>query len=163
MHGLRSLLDPWLGQAQGRQTWGRMTFGYRFMSEGAQPMRQRLKVEINSREHCSTFGFARRPFSVASPWYSGTAAITTFVLDELLATKLRALYPRGKGRDLLDLAVGLADERSDVERIVAAFRKYMMRDGHQMTRAMFERNLAGKLPNPQLDADMSALPRQGYD
>ena len=52
---------------------------------------------------------------MASRWYSGTAAIATFELDELLTTKLRALYQRRKGRDLFDPATGLADERSYVE------------------------------------------------
>ena len=52
---------------------------------------------------------------MASRWYSGTAAIATFEFDELLATKLRALYQRRKGRDLFDPATGLADERSYVE------------------------------------------------
>ena len=163
MDGLRSVLDPWLGEARWNQTQGRVTFGYRFMSEDAPPMRLRLKVEINTREHLAVFGFARRPFSVASRWYSGAADIATFELDELLATKLRALYQRRKGRDLFDLATGLADERSDAGRIVAAFREYMVRDGHRVTRAMFERNLAGKLDDPQFDADMSALLRQGYE
>ena len=162
MDGLRSVLDPWLGEAQWKQSRGRVTFGYRFMSEDVPSMRLRLKVEINTREHFAVFGFTRRPFSVASRWYSGTAAIATFELDELLATKLRALHQRRKGRDLFDLATGLADERSDAERIVAAFREYMDRDGHRVTRAMFERNLAGKLGDPQFGADMSALPRQGY-
>ena len=77
--------------------------------------RLRLKVEINTREHFAVFGFTRRPFSVASRWYSGTAAIATSELDELLATKLRALYQRRKGRDLFEPATGLADERSYVE------------------------------------------------
>ena len=45
---------------------------------------------------------------------------------------------------------------------MTAFREYMDRDGHRVTRAMFERNLAGKLGDPQFGADMSALPRQGY-
>ena len=52
---------------------------------------------------------------MASRWYSGTAAIATFEINELLATKLRALYQRRKGRDLFDSATGLADERSYVE------------------------------------------------
>ena len=33
MNGLRNVLDPWLGEAQWKQSRGRVTFGYRFMSE----------------------------------------------------------------------------------------------------------------------------------
>ena len=163
MEALRRGLDPWLGEARWKQTQGRVTFGYRFLSEDVPAIRLRLKVEINTREHFAVLGFTRRAFSVSSRWYSGTADVPTFEIDELLATKLRALYQRRKGRDLFDLATGLADERSNAERIVAAFREYMDREGHQVTCAMFESNLAGKLGDPQFGADMSALLRPGYE
>ena len=140
-----------------------MTFGYRFMSEDVPAIRLRLKVEINTREHLAVYGFARRSFSVESRWYSGRSDIATFEFDELLATKLRALYQRRKGRDLFDLATGLDDERTDPRQIVAAFRKYMDHEAHPVTRVMFERNLAGKLGDPEFNADMSALLTQGYE
>ena len=163
MDALRSTLGPWLGEARWKQSQGRVTFAYRFLSEDVPAMRLRLKVEINTREHFAVMGFTRRAFSVDSRWYSGRADIATFELDELLATKLRALYQRRKGRDLFDLATGLADERSDAGRIAAAFREYMDREGGPVTRALFERNLAGKIGDAQFNADMSALPRQGFE
>ena len=43
---------------------------------------------------------------------------------------MRALYQRRKGRDLFDLAIGLANRRSDAGRIVAAFREYTEREGN---------------------------------
>lgn len=161
MDRLRSALDPWLGKAQWKQTRGRVTFVYRFWSEDVPTMRLRLKVEINTREHFSVLGFTKRAFRVDSRWYTGTADVATFELDELLATKLRALYQRRKGRDLFDLAIGLDSGRSNAGKIVAAFQEYMAHGGVPITRALFERNLAGKLRNPQFKADMSALPRAG--
>ncbi len=163
MDGLRNALDPWLGEAHWKQSQGRVTFGYRFLSEDVPAMRLRLKVEINTREHFAALGFERRPFSVESRWYSGTADITTFALDELLATKLRALYQRRKGRDLFDLATGLGDNRSDAGRIASVFWEYMAHEGGPVSRAMFERNLAGKLGDGQFNADMSALLRPGFE
>ena len=163
MDRLRSALDPWLGRARWKQSQGRVTFGYRFLSEDAPAMRLRLKVEINTREHFAVLGFSKRAFSVDSRWYSGRADIATFELDELLATKLRALYQRRKGRDLFDLAMGLADERSDAARIAASFREYMEREGGPVTRAMFERNLGGKIGDAQFNADMSAILRPGLE
>lgn len=163
MDGLRRVLDPWLGQARWKQSRGRVTFGYRFQSEDAPAVRLNLKVEINTREHFAVPGFTKRTFSVESRWYSGLADITTFGLDELLATKMRALYQRRKGRDLFDLAFGLTKEQSDASRIVAAFRQYMEREGRPVTRAMFERNLAGKIGDARFNADMSALLRPGLE
>jgi len=83
MSALREILDPWLGKPQGKQAEGRVSFAYRVDSEDVPPMRLRLKLEINSREHLSVFGFTNRSFSVDSRWFSGTAEIHSFELDEL--------------------------------------------------------------------------------
>ena len=107
MDALREMLDPWLGKPQWKQTEGRVTFNYRFSSEDPTPLPLRLKVEVNSREHCTAHGFRRVPFAVASRWFNGISDITTYDLDELLGTKLRALYQRRKGRDLFDMATAL--------------------------------------------------------
>jgi predicted nucleotidyltransferase component of viral defense system len=53
------------------------------------------------------FGAQPRPFGIRSPWFEGRAEVQTYTLDELLATKLRALYQRRKGRDLFDLWIGV--------------------------------------------------------
>jgi len=90
-----------------KQTEGRLTFVYRFDSEDVPPLRLRLKVEINSREHLSVYGVAGLPFSASSRWFAGKSEITTYALDELLGTKTRALYQRKKSRDLFDLAIAL--------------------------------------------------------
>ncbi len=163
MDALRNALEPWLGEARWKQSRGRVTFGYRFLSEDVPANRLRLKIEINTREHFSVLNFTERPFSVESRWYAGKADITTFALDELLATKMRALYQRRKGRDLFDLVMGLGDARSNPGRIAAAFREYMDREGGLITRAMFERNLAGKIGEAQFNADMSTLLRPGFE
>jgi len=163
MDRLRNALDPWLGEARWKQTHGRVTLDYRFASEGPTATPLRLKIEVNTREHGAILGFRKRPFPVDSRWYSGAVDIPTFELDELLATKMRALYQRRKGRDLFDLAMGLIDRRSDAARVASTFREYMDREGHPVTRAMFERNLAGKVGNAQFEADMSALLRPGSE
>ena len=125
MEALREVLDPWLGKPQWKQTEGRVTFVYRFDSEDAPPIRLRLKIEINSREHFTIYGVQRVPFTVKSRWFAGSCHIHTYELDELLGTKMRALYQRKKGRDLFDLAVALKNSSADAARIVAAFSEYM--------------------------------------
>jgi predicted nucleotidyltransferase component of viral defense system len=162
MEALRSVLNPWLGEPQWKQTEGRVTFVYRFTSEGAPPIKMRLKIEINSREHFSVHGFKPMPFSVASRWFEGKCEISTYELDELLGTKLRALYQRKKGRDLFDLAVALKQEGVDPARIVKAFVTYMERGGHTITRALFEKNMYQKLQDGQFAADIGPVLATGY-
>ena len=162
MEALRAVLDPWLGKPQWKQTEGRVTFSYRFDSEDAPPIRLRLKVEVNSREHFSVYGITRVPFQVSSRWFEGDCRIGSYELDELLGTKLRALYQRKKGRDLFDLAVALEKPSVDPTRIVAAFAEYMTRGGHHVTRALFEQNFQEKLRDPQFNADIGPLLASAY-
>jgi predicted nucleotidyltransferase component of viral defense system len=157
MDALRAVLDPWLGAPKWKQTEGRVTFNYRFASEDPTPVPLRLKVEINTREHFTEHGFRRMPFTVVSRWFNGACDITTYDLDELLGTKLRALYQRRKGRDLFDIATALSQGIADPARIVAAFRRYMAEGGHHVTRAELEENLAAKLGDKRFLSDISPL------
>ena len=161
MEALRAVLDPWLGKPKWKQTEGRVTFNYRFDSEDAPPIPLKLKVETNTREHFSVYGLKEIPFSVLSPWFEGACKIQSYDLDELLATKLRALYQRKAGRDLFDLATALT-KGAGPERIVKAFLKYMEHEGHKITRAMFEENFALKMEDPDFLADISPLLSADY-
>lgn len=163
MDALHEVLDPWLGKPTFKQSEGRVTFFYRFESEGQPPIKLRLKVEINTREHFTVYGLATQPFAVDSPWFKGECAILTYELDELLGTKMRALHQRRKGRDLLDLHLALKSGAADPARIVEVFRRYMDEEGHPTTRAMFEKTFAGKLDDPVFRADIAPLLAPGYE
>jgi len=157
MDALREALDPWLGKPTYKQSEGRVTFVYRFESEDVPPIRLRLKVETNTREHFTVYGITRIPFSVTSRWFEGSCEISSYELDELLGTKLRALYQRKKGRDLFDLATALAVPGVSPARIIATFTEYMERGGHHVTRALFEKNIDAKLHDTQFTADIGPL------
>lgn len=154
---LRSRLDGWLGIPKRKSSEGRVTLLYRFDSEDGLPLR--LKVEINTREHFSIYGFKNSPFSVDCRWYSGAVEIQTYDLDELLGTKLRALYQRKKGRDLFDLwyAFYHADPLPKAPNVVEAFLKYMQNEEHHITRAVFEQNLKEKKSDPVFSGDIGPL------
>ncbi len=157
LDAIRRTLDPWLGQPKRVAKEGRVVLIYRFSAEGQPPVPMRLKVEINSREHFTVFGIEERDFAVRSRWFSGATKVKTYQLDELLGTKLRALYQRKKGRDLFDLF--LASRRADVtaERVVACFNRYLEHDGLRVTRAEFEMNLHEKLSDDTFLSDVGPL------
>lgn len=144
LDAMRDRLDAWLGRPKRSSSGGSVTLMYRFESE-IEPVRPlRLKVEINTREHFSVLGFKSCRFSVESPWFTGQSDVTTYELDELLGTKLRALYQRRKGRDLFDLWHCLASTNVNVERVLSCFDAYMQREKRTVSRAEFERNLVEK-------------------
>lgn len=154
---IRAALDPWLGAPSWKQSEGRVTLNYRFRSEDVPPLAMRLELEINSREHFTVMGHRTVPFEVASRWFTGGAAVPTFALEELLGTKLRALYQRKKGRDLFDLARALELATVDREGVVACFSRYMEAQGERVSRAMLEQNLAEKRSDPIFTGDIAPL------
>ncbi len=157
LSAIRAVLDPWLGTPKRTRGEGRVTLMYRMASEGSSPLPMRLKIEINSREHFSLFGYEERALHVSSRWYSGSASVRTYALDELLGTKMRALYQRKRGRDLFDL--WFAGERAGVspERVVECLRCYLEHDGVRLSRAEFEANLHEKLGDPTFGKDVEPL------
>lgn len=159
--GVRAVLDPWLGEPRRQLREGRVNLVYRFDSEASPPVRLRLKIEINSREHFSELGLRRLPLEVESRWFSGKADVTTFALDELLGTKLRALYQRKKGRDLFDLWFALEHRHVDVGSLLKCFDRYMSAGGHTVSRAQFEANLHEKSSAPEFRGDTAPLLRPG--
>jgi predicted nucleotidyltransferase component of viral defense system len=158
LNAMRTQLDPWLGEPQWKQGQGRVTFYYRFESETRPVTPLRLKVEINTREHFCVLGKRRIHFQVDSPWCAGAAELLTYEPEELLGTKLRALYQRKKGRDLFDLSDALTRLTAlDVQKVVTCFTSYMEHDGRRVTQTQFERNLAEKIGDEVFLSDVPPL------
>ncbi len=159
--GLRAVLDPWLGEPKRVLKEGRANLLYRFTSEGPSPRPMRLKVEINTREHDAALGHTDVDYGVANRWFSGTCAIRTFGIDELLGTKLRALYQRSKGRDLFDLSLAMERGLVSPNRLVQCFLQCMADGGHAATRAQVEANLHAKERDAAFRGDIAPLLRPG--
>ena len=163
--GIRHNLDPWLGSPRSTRGKGRFTLLYRFETTFAPVSTTRLKIEINTREHFSVFDIGRQPFVVHNPWFKGNADLPVYHLDELLGTKLRALYQRKKGRDLFDLWWALRSSHPDCKRIAKCFERYIAHEGNSVSRAQFEANLATKLQDDGFLRDVRPLlkPNVAYD
>jgi hypothetical protein len=118
--------------------------------------RRRVARRDGDSHTASLRGTTKRPFAVDSRWWRGRADITTFEIEELLATKLRALLQRKKARDLFDLWTAL-EEGIDPSAVVDIFSVYVKQRGHTITRALFEENLADKIHLPAFTEDIPPL------
>jgi predicted nucleotidyltransferase component of viral defense system len=156
LDALRIIIDPWLGDPKRKQNQGRVSLIYRFQAEEP-AISMRVKLEINSREHFTVLGLTQIPFTIENQWYSGQTQITTYKIEELLATKLRALYQRLKGRDLFDLFMALRLLNINAEQIIECFQHYMQQDSLSVSRAEFEKNMHEKLSSSDFLVDMQAL------
>ncbi len=124
----------------------------------------RLKVEINCKEHFSVMGFHKVPFEVNNRWFCGKCEITTYALDELMGTKLRALYQRKKGGDLFDMQVALDHGNINVEKTLECYSKYMDFVVEKApTYKQFVQNMELKLQDSEFLDDTDILLRAGAD
>lgn len=138
---------------------------YRFKSE-YENIRLRLKLEINCKEHFNVLPWVEFPFEVKSNWFEGMTNIRTYDINELLGTKLRALYQRSKGRDLFDLDYSRLNHELDIPKIIDCFYQYMsVSVGKPPTKKEFLLNMEEKENNPDFTGDMEALlrPEIKYD
>jgi predicted nucleotidyltransferase component of viral defense system len=137
---LRAILQPWMGQAH--YDLGLLGPSLTFTMDAEDKTSKvpiRVKVEIATRERTAYDGSRVVPFTVNNPWFTGNADIETFSNEEILATKLRALLQRDKGRDLVDLSHAHA-VFGDLHpaRVVTLFGKYLTAAGQAISRAEAE-------------------------
>lgn len=158
---IRNALDPWLGNARWSQKENGVKLIYRFQSEELPRIPMRLKIEINTTEQISVLGYLQRPFSIDSSWFKGNANICTFQLEELMATKLRALYQRLKGRDLFDLWVGMKLHGINCQQVIEIFQKYNRHNNTKIYRSHFEENLSLKMSSKIFLDDIKPLISEG--
>lgn len=151
---IREIIDPWLGAPSYKRNEGRFTLYYSFVTENKPTSVRKIKIEINTREHFSALGYIEKPFSIDSPWFSGETKITTYKIEELLATKLRALFQRKKGRDLFDLGVAMDLLEIEINTVISCFHQYM---GSKISRAQFEKNLHEKLADASFLSEMNRM------
>jgi predicted nucleotidyltransferase component of viral defense system len=120
----------------------------------------RLKIEINCKEHFTVLGLTKIPFEVKSRWFNGACEITTYQLDELIGTKLRALYQRKKGRDLFDLHKALENPNLNPENVVKCYREYIeFSDGESPSQTVYLANMEDKMKEEIFLNDTLALLR----
>lgn len=155
---LRQRLD-FLGKANYKATEHNATIIYRFDSEYEPVTRLKLKIEINTREHFHVYDLMQMKHTVNSSYFTGDCLLTTFSVEELLATKLRALYQRSKGRDLFDIYYANQIIKLDFQKIIHAFNQYISEEGLLITQANYISNLSEKMNDQEFSGDIAGLLR----
>ncbi len=154
---IREMLEPWLGRASFDQSETAPKLRFRTGAEDGSGI-IKLKVEVNTREIRAFDPPQTIRYEVENPWYAGEADIATFSREELLATKLRALLQRNKGRDLLDLYHALeAFQDLNTTRLVECFGLYLDGGGTPISLAQAEQRMFAKLAAKRFMTDIRPL------
>ena len=162
---IRNVLS-FLGKPVVKQKAHNNTLIFRFNSEIPPIIPIRLKVEINTREHFNVLGLIKHEFSVNSQWFSGNCQATTYHLEELLGTKMRALYQRRKGRDLFDLWKALSTQNVDTDKIILCYREYIdFVVDNPPTQKEYLLNMEQKIEDREFlgDIEMILRPNENYN
>ncbi|MBX9704541.1 MAG: nucleotidyl transferase AbiEii/AbiGii toxin family protein [Silvanigrellaceae bacterium] len=152
---IRELLKPWLGEPKRKLTERNAKLVYQYQSIAGLPAK--LKIEINTTEHFQVLPLKVEPFRIESEWFQGACDIITYELEKLLATKLRALYQRRKGRDLFDLWHILSKNLADINLVINIFQKYCANESLIISKELFMKNLDMKRLNRDFQVDMNIL------
>ena len=159
---IRKVLS-FLGKPKINQKNFNNTLIFRFDSEIQPIVPLKLKVEINTREHFNLLSLEEIEFNVESSWFTGYTTVKTYNINELLGSKLRALYQRSKGRDLFDIWYVMTKMEVNPEVIISSFHKFIEFQGVKIKREDYLKNLEAKITNPLFLGDIEALLRPGID
>lgn len=155
INAIREVLKPWLGDPKWKITQRSAKLIYKY--ESINMSASKLKIEINTTEHLQVLPLKKVPFSMDSDWFKGTADIITYEMDELMATKLRALYQRRKGRDLFDIWYVADRNLINLEQVFDIFYQYCRYNNVKIMREEFLKNLELKKSHRDFNMDMSVL------
>lgn len=159
MYRLGEVLS-WLPDRVTKQKRYNNTMLFRVESEISPVVQIRLKIEINCFEHFNVLGLTKVPFRMENSWFTGEAELTTYHFEELLGTKLRALYQRKKGRDLFDLYIALQRRDVDVDKVLQCYKKYMeFVVDKTPSYKQFVNNMEEKMQDPEFLEDTTMLLR----
>lgn len=103
----------------------------------------------------------KKQLKVNSSWFNGDCHVTTYQIEELIGTKLRALYQRKKGRDLYDIYKSLiTDSTLSREKILQSYQSYMKHEASGIPpREVYRRNIVDKMNDSEFLGDTTALLR----
>ena len=149
-----------IGPSSVDQKMNNNTLKFKFTSESEPVQNLKIKIEINCKEHFTVLGLEKKNFKVDSGWYKGECDIITYKIEELVGTKLRALYQRRKGRDLFDLYIALTKGNPNREEIIKCYKEYMQFSvGKSPTQKEFLLNMDKKMENEEFIGDIAAIIR----
>jgi len=135
-------------------------------------LHMQIKIEVNVTERGAFYPLLRVPFMPPLPEGVQETEVVTYDVNEMLGTKLRALYQRDHGRDLFDIDYALTHSRTDESphkvdppRVIAAFQHYLAQEGTTVSRDDFERALRRKVGLARFRADLTDVLAPGvvYD
>ena len=176
--GLRRVLLPVLGKPQ-QSVWESLRLAVRNAARPSRVLRMtydvpsvvelgkflRIVVEANVTERTPHRSICELPFGFLFRKEQIETIVRGYEINEMLGTKMRALFQRRRGRDLFDLhqAVMMKVAGLAPGAVIESFCHYLEKEEVRTGRAEFTSLLEGHLADPGFCSDMNDLLRMGID
>ena len=162
------IADAWLALRNVMQPSKILRTAYKFVPLGLS-REETIRVEVNLNERASLYPLVDVEIRLLDDdGELTTACVRSYDINEMLATKMRALMQRQQGRDLFDLChawqlsqQGLTKYVVDGARAMAAFEWYLEQEGVRIGFAEANAALDQRLRNRRFCDDMNTLLRPG--
>ncbi|MCL4519880.1 MAG: nucleotidyl transferase AbiEii/AbiGii toxin family protein [Thaumarchaeota archaeon] len=120
---------------------------------------QRIKIEISHVERFPILPPVKKRLKLPE----GETRVTTYTLEELLSTKIRAFYDRFKGRDVYD--IWAADRLVTLDKVALRkmFLYYFYRDRKEFSPKVFYSHLGDAVTKHAIEDDVSGYLRPNID
>lgn len=122
----------------------------------------KIKIEVNVSERVPFMTPPRLSYEVPFQGAAHSAEIVSFDLNEMLGTKMRALFERDAGRDLFDLHCAAASADFDAAKTIDAFNHYMAEQKKLVRRGDFLEAFQRKCASAAFRQDMETLLRLDF-
>jgi len=125
----------------------------------------KIKIETNVSERTPFLAPVQMAYAVPFQGVEKMAEVISYDLNEMLGTKMRALFQRDAGRDLFDLYRAKDGPGFDADKAIEAFNHYMAGERKFVRRADFLEAFRRHCANPAFRSDMETLLREdlGYN
>lgn len=176
--GLRRVLLPVLGKPQ-HSVWESLRLAVRNAARPSRVLRMtydvpsvvepgkflRIVVEANVTERTPHRLICELPFGFLFRKQHIETIVRGYEINEMLGTKMRALFQRRRGRDLFDLhrAVMMKVSGLAPAAVIESFCHYLEKEEVRAGRAEFNSLLVSHLADPGFCSDMNDLLRLGID
>jgi predicted nucleotidyltransferase component of viral defense system len=176
--GLRRVLLPVLGKPT-NSVWESLRLAVRNAARPSRVLRMtydvpsvlepgkflRIVVEANVSERTPHRSICELPFGFLFRKEKIETIVRGYEINEMLGTKMRALFQRRRGRDLFDLhrAVMMKVDGLDSGAVIESFCHYLEKEEARASRAEFTALLQGHLADPGFRSDMDDLLRMGIN
>lgn len=119
----------------------------------------RVKVDIQRAPRQLPNGAEQPDFHVDSPWFQGGGPVPAFPPEEIIASKVIAIYQRKRPRDLFDMWAAIRSGLIEAEDVAASYGTYRPPDPEHWTARQAARSLIERVTDHEYVAELAELSR----